>query len=61
MDDAELDLAGDTGRALTKDAAVGGEGAVIELAESRCRCCEPFGKGDGGAKVDVGVGTQPAL
>lgn len=28
-----------------------------ELIESRWRCCEPFGNGDGGANCEVGVGT----
>jgi hypothetical protein len=56
-DEVELDRAGEDGRTLTKDAAAGGDGAVRELAESRCRWWLPFGKGDGGAKTDVGVGT----
>jgi len=56
IDDAEFERAGDDGRALTKEAA-GGEGAAKEPAESRCRCCAPLGKGDGGANTDVGVGT----
>lgn len=36
IDEVELDLVGDEGRALTKDAVGGGEGAVNELAELRC-------------------------
>lgn len=49
MEDVELDLAGELGRWFTKVAAGGGEGAAKELMESRCRCCEPLGNGDGGA------------
>ena len=56
IDEVELERAGDEGRWLTNEAA-GGEAAVIELAESRCRWCDPFGKGEGGANTDVGVGT----
>lgn len=41
MDDVEFDLVGDDGRWLTKFAAGGGDGAVKELMESRCLCCEP--------------------
>jgi hypothetical protein len=53
----ELDRAGDAARGLTKDAVtVGGDGAVKELAESRCLWPEPFGNGEGGAKTEVGVG-----
>ena len=37
IEEVELDRVGEDGRALTKDAAAGGEGAVRELAESRCR------------------------
>lgn len=48
-DDVELDRAGDEGRWLTKAAAGGGDGAVNELIESRCRCCDPLRNGDGGA------------
>lgn len=57
MDDVEFDRAGDEGRWLMNDAneAAGGDGAVIELPESRWRWCEPFGKGEGGAKTEVGV------
>jgi hypothetical protein len=52
------DSAGDAARALTNDAVTaGGDGAVSELAESRCLWCEPFGNGEGGANTDVGVGT----
>jgi hypothetical protein len=54
----ELDRAGDAARGLTKDAVtIGGDGAVRELAESRCLWWEPFGNGDGGANTEVGVGT----
>lgn len=58
IDEVEFDRAGDDGRWLTKEAevAAGGEGAVSELPESRCRWCDPFGKGEGGANTDVGVG-----
>lgn len=48
-DEVEFDLAGELGRWLTKAAAGGGDGAAKELIESRCRCCEPLGNGDGGA------------
>lgn len=48
-DDVELDLAGELGRWFTKAAAAGGDGAAKELIESRCRCCDPLGNGDGGA------------
>lgn len=54
-DDVELDRAGEDGRWFTNEAIGGGEGAVSELAESRCRCW-PLGKGEGGAKTEVGVG-----
>lgn len=59
IDDVEFDRAGDDGRWLTNEAseAAGGDGAVRELPESRCRWCDPFGNGDGGANTDVGVGT----
>jgi hypothetical protein len=54
----EFGRAGDSARGLTNEAVtVGGEGAVSELAESRCLWCEPFGNGDGGANTAVGVGT----
>lgn len=56
-DEVELDRVGDDGRWLAKAAAGGGEGAAKELVESRCRCCDPLGKGDGGANCEVGVGT----
>lgn len=57
-EEVELDRAGDVARGLTKDAVtVGGDGAVRELAESRCLWCEPFGNGEGGANTEVGVGT----
>lgn len=57
-DDDEFDRTGDPDRALTKDAVSGGgEGAVSELAESRCLWWEPFGNGEGGAKMEVGVGA----
>lgn len=50
MDDVEFDLAGEVGRWFTtKFAAGGGDGAAKELIESRCRCCDPLGNGDGGA------------
>ncbi len=54
-----MERAGEVARGLTKDAVdvVGGDGAVRELPESRCRWWEPFGKGEGGAKTEVGVGT----
>jgi len=55
-DDVEFDRAGEPGRGLIKEAG-GGDGAVSELAESRCLWCEPLGNGDGGANTDVGVGT----
>lgn len=58
IDDVELDRVGDVG--LWTNVAVvrvGGDGAVRELAESRCRWWAPLGKGEGGAKTDVGVGT----
>lgn len=55
----EFVLAGDAAGAVllpTNDAGiVGGDGAVRELWESRWRW--PLGKGDGGAKMEVGVGT----
>jgi hypothetical protein len=35
-DDVEFDLVGDEGRALTKDAVGGGDGAANEVAEFRC-------------------------
>jgi hypothetical protein len=38
IEDVELDLVGEDGLALTKEAAGGGDGAVKELAESRWRC-----------------------
>lgn len=57
IDEVEFERAGEDGRWLTNEAAAGGEGAVIELAESRCRWWDPFGKGEGGANTDVGVGT----
>lgn len=58
IDEVELDRAGDPDRGWTKDAvSVGGDGAVKELAESRCLCCAPFGRGEGGAKLEIGVGT----
>lgn len=57
IDEVELDLVGDDGRWLAKAAAGGGEGAAKELVESRCRCWDPLGKGDGGANWEVGVGT----
>ncbi len=57
-EEVELDRAGEDGRALTKDAgAGGGEGAANELAEFRWWCWAPFGKGDGGANTEVGVGA----
>lgn len=55
-EDVELDLAGDEGLWFTNAAAGGGDGAVKELIESRCRCCGPLGNGDGGANWEVGVG-----
>lgn len=48
-DEVEFDRVGDDGRWLAKAAAGGGDGAAKELVESRCRCWEPLGKGDGGA------------
>ena len=56
IEDAELDLAGEEGRGGAVDVDAGGEGAVKELTELRCWCCDPLGKGDGGANVVVGVG-----
>lgn len=57
-DDVEFDRAGDEGRALTNDAAGGGDGAANELVEPRCWCwLPPDGKGEGGANTEVGVGT----
>lgn len=58
MEEVEFDRAGEPDRGWTKDAVrVGGEGAVNELAESRCLWCEPLGNGEGGAKTEVGVGA----
>ena len=57
IEEVEFDLAGDDGRCEMKLFRAGGEGAVKELAELRCWWCDPFGKGDGGAKAFVGVGT----
>lgn len=56
-DDVELDLVGDEGRCDAGGAEAGGDGAVKELAELRCWWCPPLGKGDGGAKLVVGVGV----
>lgn len=36
IEDVELDRVGEEGRGLANAAAVGGEGAVIELVELRC-------------------------
>ena len=56
-EEVEFDLVGDDGRPWTNEAVGGGEGAVNELAEFRWWCCGPFGKGEGGANTDVGVGA----
>lgn len=55
MEDVEFDRVGDGGRALTKEPVAGGDGAANELAEFRCWWLG--GKGEGGAKAAVGVGT----
>lgn len=54
-EEVELDRAGEVGRALTKPAASGGEGAVNELAEFRCWCEGAAGNGEGGANTADGV------
>ena len=56
IEDVEFERVGDDGRCNVGGTEPGGEGAAIELAELRC-CCKPLGKGEGGAKLVVGVGV----
>lgn len=55
IEDVEFERVGDDGRCNVEVAEAGGEGAANELAELRCWWCEPLGKGEGGAKLVVGV------
>lgn len=52
----ELDRAGEGGGGLTKEAAPGGEGAVMELVESLWRWLAPLWNGDGGENTPEGLG-----